>query len=94
MFVLLSPGVNDPFSSGRVTDRVNPTTWKAERDHLLDELACWILELNLSGFVCERRVREAAAFAAIGAFRSGATPREAMDAGKTIVNRHLGTRCS
>lgn len=73
---------------------MNPTTWKADREQLLDELACWILELNLSGFVCERRVREAAAFAAIGAFRSGADPSGAMAAGKAIVNRHLGARCS
>lgn len=73
---------------------MDPTTWKDDRDRILEELACWILELNLSGFVCDRRVREAAGFATLAAFRSGANPADAMAVGKTIVSEHLGARCS
>jgi hypothetical protein len=73
---------------------MDATTWKADREQLLDELSCWILELNLSGFVCERRVHDAAQFAAVAAYRSGAALQDAIAAGKAIVTHHLGSRCS
>lgn len=73
---------------------MDPMTWQADRGQLLDELTCWIVELNLAGLVCDQRTREAATFAAVGAFRSGATLPEAMEAGKALVTRHLGVSCS
>lgn len=73
---------------------MDPMSFEADRLQLVDELTCWIVELNLAGFVCDQRTREAATFAAVGAFRSRATLPEAMEPGKTIVSRHLRVTCS
>ena len=61
---------------------------------LIDDLTCWIVDLNLAGLPCDPRIRDAARSAVLGALRSGASAADALEAGKTVVGRHLEQPCS
>lgn len=66
----------------------------SDPDVLIDDLTCWIVELNLTGKTCAPRVRDAARSAVLGALRSGASAADALSAGKVVVSRHLEQTCS
>ena len=66
----------------------------ADPEMLVNDLTCWILDLNLDGFVCSPHARAAARASVLGALRSGATAEHALSAGKAVVNHHLEDPCN
>ena len=61
---------------------------------LIDDLTCWIVDLNLAGLRCEPRIRDAARSAVLGALRTGASAADALEAGRSVVSQHLEQPCS
>lgn len=95
-FASFSPWVHDSFASHHYALPMSGAARSrhADPEVLLDDLTCWIVELNLAGKACNPRVCDAARSAVVAALRSGAGAAEALAAGKAVVSRYLEQPCS
>lgn len=73
---------------------MTPAERHADPQKLMDDLTCWILDLNLGGVTCAPRMRDAARSAVVAALRSGAGAADALAAGKAVVMSRQEQPCN